>query len=133
MNDKLLPRIQLVLALLFGLAAVIGPMLTAEARRLILGILGIGLLLGAVTVAIGVRLVMQRQPVTYPFFGWSLGVLKAFVGEKQVRPLRKARRGPTPEAMRVLGIASLVLGGLLVLAMIAVGVLVFFPLEIPLR
>lgn len=123
MPEKLLPPVQLLLGVLFAAAAIFGPMLTRDARGLVLSIAGIGLLLGAVTLAIG-WLAFRRRAVEYPFAAWSLRVLKVFAGESQVRALESSRRAAGARHLRALGIASFVLGGLLLAAVLAVTVYV---------
>lgn len=108
MIEKIFPRLQLVLALLFAATAIYGPMLTAEAKALLIYLMVVGLLLGVVTLRLGWRMVMEKLPVEYPFAGWAAAVLKPFITSRQRKRLTATRLAPP-----VLGIGSLVVGGLI--------------------
>lgn len=132
MNDKRLPNLQILLAVLFSIAAVFAPLLMTRGNLVIGTLIALGLLLGAVTLAIGYRAAVQKRPVQYPFYGWSLRVLRIFAGEGAVRSMNPTpRRGQNPAprgSLQVIGVVNLILGGLLVLGMgYAIVTLINFP------
>jgi hypothetical protein len=118
--EKLLPRLQLVLVVVFGILSVFGPMLFAQGSLVILASALTGILLGVVTFLIGWRLEVSRTPVIYPFGDWSRGLLKLFLDPSQFRGLKPANRELSPLAREVIGILSLVAGSLLAIALLIV-------------
>lgn len=121
--EKLLPRLQLVLVVIFCIVAVFGPMLFAQGSLVILAAALTGILLGVVTFLIGWRLEVSRMPVIYPFGDWSRSILKLFLDPSQVGSLKTTNREMSPLAREVVGILSLVLGSLLAIALLIVLVL----------
>ncbi len=116
--DKLLPRIQLICIVLFAVIAIFGPMLVARGSLVIITGALAGVALGVVTFLIGWRLAVAKETVRYPFSGWSYGILKLFLNPKQARSLKPANRELSPLAREAIGISSLVVGPLLVIALI---------------
>lgn len=121
---KLLPRLQLVFAAVFCVVALFGPLLVSQGTLVILAAALAGAILGVITFLIGWRLEVARAPVLYPFAAWSLGILKLFLKPGESRALKPGDRELTPSARRVVGILSLGLGGLLVVALLVATVLV---------
>ncbi len=121
--ERLLPRLQLTLIALFFAISFCGPLLFAQAIWVILAAALMGLLFGGVTLLIGWRWFKDSGPVDYPFGGWSAGILKPFLRPREVRVLNSSGQVRSPAARRALGIASLVLGMLVVAGML--GIVIF--------
>ncbi len=121
---KLLPRLQLVFAIIFFVVPLFGPMLVSQGSLLVLADAAAGALLGVVTFLIGWRLEVSQTPVFYPFTDWSRGILKLFLNPAEGRGLRSGDRDVPPRVRKAIGILSLGLGTLLVVALIIVTVLV---------
>jgi hypothetical protein len=122
---KLLPRLQLIFAILFGAIALFGPVLVSQSDLIILSGALAGVLLGAVTFLIGWRLEFAKGSVIYPFAGWSRGILTLFLNPKQARGLQPANVELSPLAREAIGIFSLAFGPLLAIVLI-IAVLVLF-------
>ena len=127
MKETLLPRIQLVLVALFAATALCGPMLFRQMETLIFIIIAFGAALGAVTFWIGWQAAVRKSGVQYPFADWSRTLLKPFLSPRQRKSLRQSRESPPALQRHMLGIVSLVGGGLLVAAMLVVAGIVLIP------
>ena len=121
--DKLLPRLQLALVVIFGLVSLFGPMLVPQGSIVILTAALTGLLLGGVTFLIGWRLEVNRAAVIYPFADWSQGIVRLFLRKNQARSLKPSSREFSPLGREVVGILSLIVGSLLVIALLIVFVM----------
>ncbi len=122
--EKLLPRIQIVFAVLFAAAALCGPLVFGQAHLALFAAILTGMLLGAATFLIGWRLEVKKSPVVYPFSAWSAAILRLFLSSQQARALKSTRGELSPAARRGLGYASLVIGLLLVVGMLIVAMVV---------
>ncbi len=122
--EKLLPRLQIVFAVLFAAAALCGPLIFVQVHLALFAAILTGILLGATTFLIGWRLEVQKNRVIYPFGAWSAGLLRPFLSAQQIRDLRPARGELSPAARRALGYTSLVIGLLLVIGMLIVAMFV---------
>jgi hypothetical protein len=122
--DRLLPRLQLVFIVIFAVISVCGPLIFAQGNLVILAAALSGILVGGCTFLIGWRMQVAKSSVTYPFPELSFGIIKLFLKPKQSRGLKPFSRKLSPLARRVLGIANLVIGGLLVVGLMVVSILV---------
>ncbi len=120
--EKLLPRLQIVFAVLFIAAALCGPLVFVQAHLALFAAILSGILLGAATFLIGWRLEVEKSRVIYPFRAWSVGILGLFLNAKQARDLKAERGELAPAARRVLGIASLSIGLLMVIGLLIIAV-----------
>jgi hypothetical protein len=123
MEEKILPKIQILFAILFGLTVIFAPFLFRSLEGILLLAASVGLGLGIVTLLLGWAIVIREKTVIYPFREWSLPLLRLIYGEQTVSGLEKKRRRVPSSSQRWLGIASLVGGGLVVL--LTLGTLVF--------
>jgi hypothetical protein len=129
MEEKILPPIQLVLAVVFGMMILLGPVVTPEIRAILIASALSGVLLGLVTLRIGWLVVVDRQYVEYPFQDWSQQVVKTLFDTRPVVQRSKYQSSPTFGGSRVIGLLSLVTGGILVLGMGGAFLYVFLQLS----
>ncbi len=122
--EKLLPRLQIVFAVLFAAAALCGPPVFGQAHPALLAAILTGILLGAATFLIGWRMDVQKRRVMYPFSAWSAGILRRFLSPQQARTLKSPRGELSPAARRALGFASLVIGLLMLVGMLIMAMFV---------
>lgn len=122
--ERLLPRLQLTLVALFFAISFFGPLIFAQALWVILASVLVGLLFGGVTLLIGWRWFKDSGPVDYPFGGWSAGILKPFLRPREFQALSVSGQVHSPAARRVLGIASLAIGALMIVAMVGIAIFV---------
>jgi uncharacterized protein YjeT (DUF2065 family) len=122
--EKLLPRLQIVFAVLFAAAALCGPLVFVQAHLALFAAILTGILLGVATFLIGWLLEVQKRRVVYPFSVWSAGILRLFLSPQQARALKQARGELSPTARRWLGFTSLVIGLLLVVGMVIVAMFI---------
>jgi hypothetical protein len=120
MKITLLPRIQLILAVLFGLLALFGPLFFRATQALVLLIVALGAAFGLVTFWIGWLAAVKKREVEYPFRIWSILLLRPFLKPGQVRALQKKKRPADGRAAAGLGFASMLLGAALLIALAAV-------------
>ena len=132
MDEKRLPNLQILLSVLFSVSALFAPLLMTRGSLVIGVLVALGMLLSGVTLAIGWRAYVQRRPVQYPFYAWSLRLLRIFAGEAQLREIDRApRQGKSAAAaaqgnLRLLGMVNLALGGLLLVGMLYAALILFY-------
>lgn len=119
MKTSLLIRLQLILVVLFGLSAIFGPAIIQQTGGVVVLIVVLGILFGLVTFWIGYLAAVKKYAVEYPFHAWSIAILKPFLNPRQQRTLNKRQRPATGRPAWILGYASMILGGALVIALIA--------------
>lgn len=124
MKPTTLPRIQLVLALIFAIFGLFGAVLFSEIGIWIILFLLIGLILAGVTMRIGWLVQIQKQPVEYPFRTWSNRFLARFLDPREMQTLQQNQSHPNEMFRKVLGLGSLAVGALLMLA--TLGLMVVF-------
>lgn len=112
LEEKQLPKAQLLFAFLFGLVVLLAPAFVRSSEAAILLAAGSGLALGGVTARIGWTILREGKAAVYPFQAWSLALLKRLYGAQAVRELEQKRAPPTAQGQKWLGIASLAGGGL---------------------
>lgn len=120
-----LTRLQLILVVLFGLAALTGPWLVQNTDALILVVMFLGVAIGGVTFWIGWLTSVKKYALEYPFEAWSIAVMKPFLSPKQLHTLQKKQHPITGRMASIVGTASLVLGGAVVIGLIAALVYVY--------
>ncbi len=125
--QKKLPHIQLILAVIFGAVSIFGPMLTPQGSLVIFLAALTGILLGGVTFYIGWLLEVKRASIRYPFADWSRRILLLFLSPGQARGLKPANSELSSFAREAIGILSLILGPLLVIALVVMVILVLRP------
>lgn len=112
-------RAQLILVVVFGLAALAGPWLIQNTDGLVLLVVTLGIAIGGITFWIGWLAAVKKYSLDYPFQAWSIAIMKPFLSARQERVLRKNQRPITGRAASVVGIASMVIGAALVITLIA--------------
>jgi hypothetical protein len=113
------------MVLLFAAAIFCGPLLFQQTRVMLLTVIGIGLVLGLVTLWIGWRAAVMKQPILYPFRAWSISLLEFFITPRQARELKRSVSPPASKVQMLLGLTSLVFGLALIAALIAAAVMIF--------
>ena len=137
-----LPNLQILLAVLFSLAAIFAPLWMTWGSFVITALLALGLLLGILTLAIGYRAAVQKRPVEYPFRALSARLVSRLAGEplpheplpheprsrepRPREPLPRPAKGARAANLALIGRFNLVLGTLLVLAMLAAALALAF-------
>ena len=115
-EEKQLPKVQILLAVLFGLVVLLAPLFTRSLEAIIFLASAAGLGLGGVTARIGWAVLVQKKAAVYPFQEWSLSLLNWMYGAQATHELEKKKRPPSAARQNWLGIASLVCGGLVAVA-----------------
>ncbi|MBE0697638.1 MAG: hypothetical protein IH586_12015 [Anaerolineaceae bacterium] len=123
MEEKFLPKVQILFAVIFGLIVLFSPFVIRSLEGILLLAATVGFGLGLVTVRLGWVILLQNKTAIYPFREWSLPLLKQIYGAQIVRSLEQKQRTVSPSRQRWLGIASLVGGGFVIA--IIVGLIVF--------
>lgn len=122
MKTNLLTRLQLLLIVLFGLAAIFGPALIQQTGGAFLLVVVLGIAFGLVTFSIGYLAVVKKVALEYPFQGWSITILKPFLSPRQKRALYKRQAPITGRAAWWIGVTSMALGGALVVALLVAAI-----------
>jgi hypothetical protein len=112
MEEKRLPKVQILFAFLFGLVVLLAPAFIRSIEAILFLAAGSGLALAVATARIGWAVLRQGKTVVYPFQAWSLALLKRIYGAQAVRELEQKKPQATAQGQKWLGIASLAGGGL---------------------
>jgi hypothetical protein len=123
MQEKLLPKIQILCSILFGLIVLFAPFVVHSLEGILLLAAAAGFGLGVISVRLGWVVMVEKKIILYPFEAWSLPLLKMIFGAEMVLGLEKQRRKIPASRQKWMGIANLVCGGLVIA--ITIGVLLF--------
>jgi hypothetical protein len=92
MEEKFLPKIQILLSILFGLFVLFAPFVVRSLEGILFLAAAAGFGLGVITMRLGWVILIQKRTVRYPFAEWSLAVLKLIYGPQVINRLAACRR-----------------------------------------
>jgi hypothetical protein len=110
MQEKQLPKAQILLAIFFWLVVLLAPLSLRSFEAIMFLSAATGLALACITARIGWLILQQGKAAVYPFQGWSISLLNWMAGAKTGHRSELKQRSPSAASQKWLGIASLVCG-----------------------